>query len=435
MAATATVAGCQESGEETPARTGSSTVTAVGSEERPTDTAVPEERAESDGNDETGENVAWRRSFDGAVTSLAAPGSGRMCVGTDAGTLASLSPTDGRTRWTTSFDAEVWDLLLTGTGTLLVKNTSRRNGWPSDSTVAVSSATGNRQWEPDLTPTGTFHTLVGTVDETAYIGTGSDDLQPDGGGLSAVSLADGAERWSVEVGDPLGGVVTENRVHVTHGYGVEVVGHDGEHRWQKEPVDAYFGGIAAFDDTVAVVSQSHGEAGVVVGYDPRDGTESWRFTDFDVAALGSIGDRLLVGGEALAALDPATGERQWRTDVTVRVDGEYSLFHDTIAGVQADGSVYILDDGVTAVGLADGTVEWRTALSATEATGVGLFDGQLLVRRSMDEGGFREDLVVLDASSGERRWTQATESEFRPVTVGESRAYAGEDDSLLAFGS
>ena len=109
LAATAAVAGCQREQGRTPDRTATEAATGTA----PTTEAPESESAEGDAA------LAWRQSVSGTVEYLPAVVGDQVFVGTESGTVAALSGTDGHSKWAVSPDDRITDRLDARDGTLL----------------------------------------------------------------------------------------------------------------------------------------------------------------------------------------------------------------------------------------------------------------------------------------------------------------------------
>jgi outer membrane protein assembly factor BamB len=273
------------------------------------------------------------------------------------------------------------------------------------------------------------------------------------GQIAAFDAASGDSRWHVDIGEHgpgeptvAGGTVVVPIQGVVDGASGEYVRRpsirayaldDGTERWSVEPPKRA-NGVAVGDDTVAVVSGSWDETGVVVGLSLADGSEQWRvetpgsFFSSPVAAAGT----LYVGSsdDYLRALALADGTERWRRDFDnrpqgVAVDGE-------TAYVAAGSSLY-------ALATSDGTVDW-SVVPASDAESIRAVSvGTAAVYAGAI--GVEAPLVALDPDDGSERWRHDFPDkvvdgdmvmggiEHQPV-VADGAVFVNAVDGLYAFG-
>ncbi|GGN89973.1 PQQ-binding-like beta-propeller repeat protein [Haloarcula pellucida] len=340
-----------------------------------------------------------------------------LYVGTDAGTLSALSSSDGNRQWTYDAGREIQDSAVGGGIVLAVAGGDGLNS--AQRLHAVDAGTGKKRW--DFSPTDWWLDVLAVTDDTAYVATTDDHVQSSGETLYALSLADGTERWAVEIGDPSGGLVTDERVYVP-AYGVlDVFGTDGTRAWAYSVPEYQYRTLSVVGDTVALVSAADPREPTVHGIDAATGAQAWTFDEWNAYTTQAVGDQLLVGGDAVASLDPATGEVEWRADVSATV-------YDAPV---ADGTLYVVNEEAAAISLSDGEIAWRTPVDAYLARPSGLLDGQLVIQRSESEDDRDRHVLALDADTGETAWSFAAESRLTRLVVGDSLAFAGEDGTVI----
>jgi outer membrane protein assembly factor BamB len=174
------------------------------------------------------------------------------------------------------------------------------------------------------------------------------------GGVVALSLRDGTERWRHETTpatiDPAVGyddelpppVVADGRVYLSTTDGVVALhADDGAVAWRA--TDAAATGVPTVHGDGLLVPTADGLAGL----DARDGRRRWLA---DVAAtLPAVAEGTVVGGdEATVALDAASGDRLWSAQTR-------AASHPVVA----DGTVFLGTDGrLVGLGLDDGRERW-----------------------------------------------------------------------------
>ncbi|MFC7200460.1 PQQ-binding-like beta-propeller repeat protein [Halospeciosus flavus] len=176
------------------------------------------------------------------------------------------------------------------------------------------------------------------------------------GGLHALDVTDGTERWTVETTRAPETWFAGGGSPTAHGGHVFVAGRDG-----------------------------------VFAVDAADGTVAWSdslaATDSAVVAGGSV---FVPTDGALAAYDAATGERRWRVS---DFDGPVSR------PAVAAGTVFAVGSDLVALASADGVEQWRRTVGASP-TDLGfpvVADGSVFV-------GTYEGLVAYAPESGEVQW-------------------------------
>lgn len=400
-------AGCLD----TPGTTGEPhSATSAGPTDRTTPSATPA----------AAPRVDWRRSLSGPVDHRPALADGTLYVGDEAGTVTALAHPDGDVQWQYGMDAAASGTpTRAGDDVLAVAEGVSTGG--HESLHAIDAERGVERWT--FAPSDWFLHVLGTADDTAFVAT-SDDA-PDTGGqtLYALSLADGTTRWSVEVGDARGGLVTDDTVYVPSTSAVDAVSTDGTRRWRYEGPEYQFRSLAVAGDTVAFTTGSRPEDWTVRGIDVASGEERWAFDDWVAYTTRAHGDALFVGGRKVARVAPATGAVQWTVDHRAPLYG---------APVE-DGRMYVAADAAAAITTDDGTVAWSTPLDAHLARPVGLAGGRLLVHESVGEDDRNRHVRALSVEDGSQVWRFAGDAELTRPTVGTDRAYVGERGDLLAL--
>jgi outer membrane protein assembly factor BamB len=136
------------------------------------------------------------------------------------------------------------------------------------------------------------------------------------------------------------------------------------------------------------------EDGTVWSMDPATGSARWKAESRVAGALPALvaGDRIVVAGEGLAALDAADGRVVW-TDPAARAAVAPIAAGGGIVVGEADGRLYLRD-------LAAGTARWQSETSRSlEAPPVADDRGHVLA------GTTDRLFVSVDGGSGKERWT------------------------------
>jgi outer membrane protein assembly factor BamB len=165
----------------------------------------------------------------------------------------------------------------------------------------------------------------------------------------------------------------------------------GEERWSRDLGTTIAGAVTVDDDRLYVSTfASRTEAGAVTAVDAATGEELWRTREDDVGAdvVSSpvvVGDALVVlESSGLVGLDRADGSVRWRTDVVnpLRNPPFFPRGTATPAPVSADGLAVAVDVSgrAYAVDAETGTLRWDHALNDSSLLSLGVVaDGQVLV--------------------------------------------------------
>jgi outer membrane protein assembly factor BamB len=170
-------------------------------------------------------------------------------------------------------------------------------------------------------------------------------------------------------------------------------------RWDTRPSTP----VAAISDQVAVISDETARP-TVRGLDPTTGEEMWSFespvgllTRIDVVATDD--HVFIMGGEgAVVALDALTGEEDWTNTELMRAYNDDEYMSQTLAIAAADERhvyLYVFSDGVIAIDVDSGQIEWRHAVP--DGGGPYVWPGGDTVAISGDRGA-----IVLDAATGQQ---------------------------------
>lgn len=250
--------------------------------------------------------------------------------------------------------------------------------------------------------------------------------------LYALDAADGTVRWTT--GDPPGvtcpPTVAGGDVHVANENGLFAV-------------DAATGTARRLAATGADVTSAPTVAGgvVFVGTDAgevvaadRDGGTLWR-TDvnaadetLDAGVLGKpavAGGTVYVGtyGEAVHALDAATGDERWRRPLDSAAWG---------APTVGDDLVYVPEEtDLGALRPDDGSEAWRLLDGGAVAGSPALADGTLYVQAGPAVGEL--SLVAADAATGRVEWQVDLGLAEASPTVVDGRVYLGRGNDLVAL--
>jgi outer membrane protein assembly factor BamB len=265
-----------------------------------------------------------------------------------------------------------------------------------DSHVNAVDLDGNPAWEEPAQLEAVAIVPVAVDADTAYVA----DID---GGVTALDVATGEERWTVDVGSPVAGAVTvaDGRAYVA-AYGPEtepgtVVALDpatGEELWStdEETISSKLvSAVIATDDALVVL-----EAASVVSLDPADGRLRWRteivnplrnppffFSETATPAPVVAGDLIVamdVSGRVYG-LDAETGALRW----------DQALNDASLQALPVATGEHVLvptDSGtLTAVDLATGHVAWRVDAGASLLRGLADAGEVLVGVTGFDEAG------------------------------------------------
>lgn len=213
---------------------------------------------------------------------------------------------------------------------------------------ALDVESGERLWTSEESGLGGFAPLA--VEDGVYAGWGSDQIGGGHGQVHAFEL-DGTNRWAAETG----GVYDRPRIA---------------------------------DETVYV----SGDDGIVRALRTDDGELRWKIAVLDtedgffpIPSIIAIDDEIYVAARQLLALDPQTGEPQWRY-------GDAEIRDATIS----DGVAY-LTDAEEAVAVANGNEVWRQRVGENRSVRAVVGERVILAHES--------ELAALDTGTGDAKWT------------------------------
>lgn len=266
-----------------------------------------------------------------------------------------------------------------------------------------------------------YHTDgVAIIDETVYF---------DDGGLTAVNVADGTERWAYSpaipdldypedvVADVEYPAVMAGTVYATVRFGVfdgdnnytsALIALDAETGKKRWRVDAHglpgrgFSPVTAIDGTVFTTGpsiDSNGSSGMYA-FDGYDGSVRWKRLGEHTPGAVADGRLYLAGEMGVKALDTATGETIWTALPRVAAS-------DT--PVVSDGTVFVTEEGTPGVTLialdaTTGAEHWRTAYPSSAdypSLSVETADTDTVY---IDVGSADADVIALDRADGSERW-------------------------------
>ena len=397
----------------------------------------------------------WRTAVDGPISAPVTVTDSRVVVGTENGTVYSLSRDAGSERWTYDAGDSVTGAAALGGSRIIF---AARDGTVS----AVDATAGNKRWEfsadaptEDVTPVVSGDRVyVGDTDGTVYALDKTDgrvrwqvdlDGAVVGGGtiarstvfvptaagtLYALNTTEGSERWQTDVGAPVSHkpVVTDNAVYLTT-EDDEVFAYlrtKGEELWRAAlPVNQ--AALSVVDEIVAVVG------GLYVALESGSETDLTRDTfeavttrwtyETDGTATGSpdlTDDALYAVDDAdvCYALAPNDGSETWRYEAAAALNGLTADASSVFLG-GGDGTVRALD---AVEGSERWTVETDAAVPAAPITW-----RDLVI--ALDRDG---RLYALDQQDGTESWTGRIDSARRRPTASDGRIYASSPSGVVS---
>lgn len=268
------------------------------------------------------------------------------------------------------------------------------------------------------------------ADGRCYVGTYDDRAS-----FVALDAATGSVDWRADLGDEgalrfpdAAAAVVDDLVVAPFGrvlLGIEREG--GDVRWRRSLADGIRAPVVA-DGTLYV---SVGDTGRVVALDPATGERAWRTSigEWTRTGVAVAADRVLAvaGGEesgALVALDAADGERRWTNDLGAEPAGRPAVAGDTVYTTTRRDLRALSVEGEERFEFAFDVEEdagyWHGGSSPAVA------DGTVYV------GGPDARVHAIDAASGEREWAFWTWNTVSgdPVVAG-GVVYVASDDTFV----
>jgi outer membrane protein assembly factor BamB len=226
------------------------------------------------------------------------------------------------------------------------------------------------------------------------VGTNAVYVATKAGSVVALGLADGQERWRLDVGDYVARstpALAGNTLYVAAGYALTAIDAEtGQQRW-RVPI-RFVGSCSpvATEDAVYVSTQE----GHVSAFVPETGEERWHYRN-DNLLFGSpaVADGMLVIGDEggqVTGLEASSGRERWQTQV-----GGDIYATPAIAG----GVAYVATNAPSffALDLKTGKELWHRGIGGVSSPAV---DGDAIF-----VGGDDQSLRELSAKSGEIRWS------------------------------
>lgn len=342
------------------------------------DTVVAESDTHTHGFALDDGTLRWR--VPGTSGSTASTGHGRAYA-VDGGDLRALDPRTGDPDWLTPLP--VGDV----TYVYAIRTTPERVVVSaSGGLYGFDAATGDHRWSVETRRV--LGTTTPVADGQVYV--------RDGDTLGAYDLRTGERRWAAETGERVSDLVAADgeRVYVaTTGGVVALDAGSGEWVWQWTVDGTFYGQQGAVVGGVLLVpGERGGETTDLVALGATDGRHRWTHDAGSSGVETGLGGPTVVDGVAyvvegvrtVTAVDIATGDRRWSTDVDGNSPTGILDVHDGVVYHPTDAGVFALD-------AADGSVRWhypvRAALYARVHDGVvfvGAHGGRLLAFDTSD---------------------------------------------------
>lgn len=392
--------------------------------ERPGETGTGTPPSTTTGTETTGpggdDRVDWATSQQSQIAAAPTLAGNTLYVGTENGTVAAVARGDGSERWTFESERSIQGSPVVTDDLVLAVGGGIQLG--SDHTVfAIDRASGSERWS--FAPNEWWLDVLGTAGNTAFVATSDDAISASGQTLYALSLADGRERWAVEIGDNAGGLVAESTVYVPSVDTLRAVSTDGQVRWTYEGSEYQFNTLSAAGGTLAFATGNGPGEWTIRGHDAQHGDERWTYSEHDAYTTRAAGDRLFVGGSKIARLDPVSGAERWTADVTA------ALYDAPVA----EDTLYVAGDRAVAIATGDGSISWTTSLDVSLAQPAGVTDDAFVIRTSPSREERNRAVTVLDAANGDERFTFTAESELTDPVVARDRAFLSRGSDLFAL--
>lgn len=226
------------------------------------------------------------------------------------------------------------------------------------------------------------------------VGLGDVFVATKSGSVVALSLEDGAERWSLDVDSYVARSTPAfdgATLFVAGGYAmVAIEAATGEELWRKPLRFAGSCSPVLDDDRVYAASQE----GIITAFAKATGEELWHYADGDLvfSSPALADDRLVIVDVAgqVSALNAETGREQWQTRLAAEVHATPAIANGRVYVVTTEPETVVLD-------LATGKELWRTAAGGPSSPAV--TSAVVLV------GGEDQALRALNTATGAEAWS------------------------------
>jgi outer membrane protein assembly factor BamB len=284
-----------------------------------------------------------------------------------------------------------------------------------DGLTAVERETGERLWHAPFETVSSGSPVVGCG--IVAIQTGSE--------LLALRAEDGTKLWQREYGH--GGtlpnlLVDDQGLYVGEGDELRSISHRGESRWQASRSER-FTGIASIESTVVACSAGAKRDGSVQAFDRDEGAVHWSVSGINPQTPPAIDDTnayLTDKRGTVYALDVESGDLAWETQLqgqntyaTVAIDGDRDQLY---VPTGSTGDVLALDR-------ASGEERWRTD--------VGTYAGVEVVHTGDQLYVLANALYALRPSDGSVVWHLEKPVQSGPMALTEDALYLNSRGSLM----
>lgn len=305
-------------------------------------------------------------------------------------------------------------------------------------THAYDTATGELEWEHHLESATGFIDIYSTSSPAVADGT---VFVTSDGGVAALDAATGEQQWLNGNGTRLSPAVAGGSVYAAaarsgEGTWTDVLfsfaASNGTEQWRFDPDGTITTAPAVADGTVIVGTESD-----IYAVDADSGDVQWQTSsDGPWATPAVAGDTVYLqgGGEAgesnvVAALDTATGDVRWTTEVGTVPDISTDVTLDNLSPAVADGTVFVLvgrsdeeEHSLAALDAATGEEQWRFGGDGRSVT-----SAPVVARDTLYVGGDGAEseyaIFALDTATGtevSRFWSPLVPAVMSPSVVDET---------------
>jgi outer membrane protein assembly factor BamB len=359
--------------------------------------------------------IVWQQTLGSEITAPPTSTGENLYVGTKFGSIESLDATDGRKQWSYDADTKLRSSPV-HVGEIVFVVIGKNDLFENHGIVALDAESGTVRWT--FSPEAWWLEILGVTDDVLYVGTEDDAIEDTGQTLYALSVADGAEQWAGEIGDPSGGLLAAETIYVpTYGRLYAYDTGTGEQRWTAAVGDYSYQTIAATDETVCFVADEGDTRGTLIALDSETGEEKWRHDDWITTSTTLYNGTLYVGGQHIAAFDPESGERQWQADES-----------GFVPRVPVQDDVLFAGGGsVRAFDTKGGDFDWTwTPKEGVEGVVPSATVGDSLYVDSWGRDNPRNRFkFALDVGLGEQQWMFKDGTQLTDLSVDDNQAYVG----------
>lgn len=392
------------------------------------DTEMPPQRVGT-------ERILWESNIGySAKNPLTLTSGGSLLVGDSNGVVARLDVSDGSVEWEYNADLPIQSSPVLVDNTVIVIEGQYNEHFRVH---GIDIDTGTRRWK--FKPEKDRLNFIGESDGVVFVATADQNTQSRHDVLYALSSTDGKIHWSSKIGENRGGIVTDDTVYIAGRDSLTAISTNGSKQWTYLGSDDFSDSLAVAGNTIAAVVGLEDRKPSIHGLDVSTGERRWVFDDWRAFSLRTEGDLLVVGGENLARVDPATGEPQWKSDLQVARLSPRTGENDWVDSWQTALSEAVLTDdtlfvgGTTAAAIAvnDGSTKWKTDLGTIMDLPVEQANNRMIFHSSNTSDDQDRHLFALDSGTGEKQWEYAGRFRLSSPVAGKSRVFFAESRSGL----